>query len=404
MITLSTIPLNDVRKVWSNDTSSNYAESTTSNYRAFLIWPSFLVSVYSLDVLSDGGIMVLSCRRWSLAFCKCNQIFWNSRKIFGNIDYMADVCCVPTNFWAKARLLMLIIMWLVGFVVAVLQAIVRNFNSSLCITYMTLVVLWEEQYERAGESQVYLLAAALITGWLYTIVFLRGFQSVDIFIIMLRYMIINDVFNIALVYSVFLAAVGTALNALFQISPVMIDTYPTIWHVLYATFAVTVGLEEIVSKEVDDEYKMLDSNSIYIRLIVISYIVFSTIILLNLLIAKMSDTYTEVREREGANWRVDSVRQALAFERRIPYLGRLFRHMRRMNLVITFDKPSGCSNPRCYITVLREDGTKELPNFQSDLTRHMSKFENRLRSMEDRVETQNSQLLERLDKLLHMKK
>ena len=111
----------------------------------------------------------------------------------------------------------------------------------------------------------------------------------------------------------------------------------------------------------------------------------------------MSDTYTEVRETEGTNWRVVSVRQAIKLERSFPLLGRMSRDMRRRSLKTFFEEAGKqTSSHRCFKTVPIAEEKLKLSDVKSDLTFHVSKMENRLINME----RQNKKLLDKLENAL----
>jgi len=54
----------------------------------------------------------------------------------------------------------------------------------------------------------------------------------------------------------------------------------------------------------------------------ILYVAISTIILLSLLIAMMTDTFTDIKSKEATTWQVGSLRLALHIERVMPFLRR----------------------------------------------------------------------------------
>ena len=81
-----------------------------------------------------------------------------------------------------------------------------------------------------------------------------------------------------------------------------------------------IGMGDIFYDGFDD-----NPNSTFIKILYLFYIISTTVILLNLLIAMMTDSYAAVKAREGTTWRVDSVRLAVELEKSMPFLPRIFK-------------------------------------------------------------------------------
>ena len=57
-----------------------------------------------------------------------------------------------------------------------------------------------------------------------------------------------------------------------------------------------------------------------LHMVFAAYLCLSTIIMLNMLIAMMNSTYSMVVATHAATWRIESLRTALWFERKVPFL------------------------------------------------------------------------------------
>jgi len=79
-----------------------------------------------------------------------------------------------------------------------------------------------------------------------------------------------------------------------------------------------------------------------------AYLCLSTIIMLNMLIAMMNSTYSLVCSTPAPAWRIESLRTALWFERKMPILKRSMFLRFKMYRQVVDDRP------RCYITYVSE--------------------------------------------------
>ena len=79
------------------------------------------------------------------------------------------------------------------------------------------------------------------------------------------------------------------------------------------------------------------------HLVFAAYLCLTTIIMLNMLIAMMNSTYSLVSSTRAATWRIESLRTALWFERRMPLIKRsLFLRFKTYRRVVD-------DRPRWYI-------------------------------------------------------
>ncbi|CAD5116603.1 DgyrCDS5478 [Dimorphilus gyrociliatus] len=177
-----------------------------------------------------------------------------------------------------------------------------------------------------GETACYFLAVALVTGWLFTINFTKGFENVHAFSIMLRHIIIRDCVRFLLLYSFVLVGFSFALHALFQRGGGSGDINPA--ETIFNAFNMMIGMSSIFED---------GDHDVYVKVVYVLYITLSTIILLNLLIAMMNDSYAAVKGKEGTTWRVGSIRMALKLEASLPCLPYIFGKLRR-GKQLKFDK------------------------------------------------------------------
>lgn len=200
-----------------------------------------------------------------------------------------------------------IISWFVGHIVKLSCVL---FIATVCLF---LFLCWGGK----GETACYFLAVALVTGWLFTINFTKGFENVHAFSIMLRHIIIRDCVRFLLLYSFVLVGFSFALHALFQRGNESANTNPA--ETIFNAFNMMIGMSSIFED---------GDHDVYVKVVYVLYITLSTIILLNLLIAMMNDSYAAVKGKEGTTWRVGSIRMALQLEASLPCLPYIFGKLR----------------------------------------------------------------------------
>ena len=334
------VPL--AQEVWSRNGTE---VDTSAAYGVFLVWPLIVL----LFTLVFGSVQLLSAwrrRKQSRSGLKSNSDFFENLFVF---------------YWFMS-----------------------NLGSLTAIAFGVLTVVWFVMYLSQDPNQVYVLAVNLVLGWLYSIHFTKGFKTVHAFSIMLKHIIIRDMTRFLFIYAFVLFGFAFAMNALFQISLPVREALPTGWHALFTTFNMMIGMDEIFDEDTDENYSSVGSSSVYLRLVYLIYIILATIILLNLLIAMMSDTYNEVKSREGTTWRVGSIGMAVRIERSLPLVSRMLRATRNWQArfpVQQNDPPFG----RYHITVKRKDLHRHLPTQDSEVSPAWARLENRLNALSDEL-------------------
>ncbi|XP_013392120.1 uncharacterized protein LOC106160149 isoform X1 [Lingula anatina] len=258
--------------------------------------------------------------------------------------------------------------------------------------FCVLVVAWFGLYAVKYEYQDYVLATAIIIGWLYGITFTKAFESIHQFSQMLKFMIIRDLTRFMFVYLFVLLAFGFAFYALFQGVgvPYAAKTQPMM--TLYSTFMIMVGFTEQISSLSGDDFDQTDRSRNFFQVLFTLYLIVGTIVLLNLLIALMNDSYSEVRQKEAAWWRVYSLRLALQIERSTPLIPKLMDLIRLGKLNMMFD----LAEERWFLTLSKKAirGFKDLASSSDEdaLTDTVARLDGRLYEMEKSLQSINRRL------------
>ncbi len=230
-----------------------------------------------------------------------------------------------------------------------------------------------------SSNQIIPLSLAMVVGWMFTIVFTRGFESVHAFSIMLSYIIVRDITRFLLIYAFVMFAFGLALHVCFLVSPAMAEEHPTAADSVFMTFDLMIGMGEIFGDDFDEVYGGDGGPVWFVKLLYVMYMILGTVILLNLLIAMLSDTYNDIKSKEGTTWRVGSVRLALTIEQTMPWVRRMITKMGLLTQTIKYDKETGRWKMILPMELVQGEGEHEV----SEVMRSIQKLDRRL----DRLQT-----------------
>ena len=186
------------------------------------------------------------------------------------------------------------------------------------VIYAALVIAWIVLFSVRYHFQDYVLAAALCIGWLFSISFTRGFKIIHYFYRMLLSMILRDVVRFMIVYLFVLLAFGFAFHVLFQISSAVVQDYETPGDTLFLSFNMMIGMGELFDDTFATNMAAAGRTVTYVKVFYLLYIILSTIILLNLLIAMMNDSYSNILKEQQVTWRIDSVSLGVDIETSFP--------------------------------------------------------------------------------------
>ncbi|CAF1277507.1 unnamed protein product [Adineta steineri] len=146
------------------------------------------------------------------------------------------------------------------------------------------------------------LAIASILGWGYMLFFVMAFRLTGPFVVMIWEMLCNDVLRFFIIYAVFLAGFSQSFFILFDN-----NGFPGFLVSVKQSFLGMLGDFDL------DAYSDTSYHYVSVTLL-ISYIIVVTILLLNLLIAMMGDTYGNVIEGATQIWHLERARIVFAIE------------------------------------------------------------------------------------------
>eukprot|EP01012_Entosiphon_sulcatum_P056654 TRINITY_DN80352_c0_g1_i1.p1 TRINITY_DN80352_c0_g1~~TRINITY_DN80352_c0_g1_i1.p1 ORF type:complete len:802 (-),score=104.63 TRINITY_DN80352_c0_g1_i1:4-2382(-) len=173
---------------------------------------------------------------------------------------------------------------------------------SLCVCIATGLRLSEIYGFSHFDTSELLIALAAISGWLYFLFFFLGNRMTGPFVIMIFKMLAGDVLRFCMIYVVFLTGFSTAFYVVFQDRGIS-----GFLNRVKCCFFTMLG--EFDGYDTAEQPFPLASF-----IILVAYIVVVTILLLNLLVAMMGDTYANISHDAETQWHLERARIIFSLE------------------------------------------------------------------------------------------
>ncbi|XP_012515879.1 PREDICTED: transient receptor potential cation channel subfamily V member 4 isoform X5 [Propithecus coquereli] len=206
----------------------------------------------------------------------------------------------------------------------------------LYFIYSVLVIVSAALYLAGIEAYLAVMVFALVLGWMNALYFTRGLKLTGTYSIMIQKILFKDLFRFLLVYLLFMIGYASALVSLLNPCANMkvcnedqtnctVPTYPscrdseTFSTFLLDLFKLTIGIGDL---------EMLSSTKYPVVFIVllVTYIILTFVLLLNMLIALMGETVGQVSKESKHIWKLQWATTILDIERSFPvFLRKAFR-------------------------------------------------------------------------------
>uniref|UniRef100_A0A8C7KCY8 Transient receptor potential cation channel, subfamily V, member 4 n=1 Tax=Oncorhynchus kisutch TaxID=8019 RepID=A0A8C7KCY8_ONCKI len=196
----------------------------------------------------------------------------------------------------------------------------------LYFIYSLLVIVTAALYLSGIEAYVSVMVFALVLGWMNTLYFTRGLKLTGTYSIMIQKILFKDLFRFLLVYVLFMIGYSSALVSLLAVCPgpdeVCLEeggcpTYPqcrdtdTFSNFLLDLFKLTIGMGDL------DMVSSAQYPAVFLILLV-TYIILTFVLLLNMLIALMGETVSQVSKESKKIWKLQWATTILDIERSFP--------------------------------------------------------------------------------------
>uniref|UniRef100_A0A3Q3FIQ4 Transient receptor potential cation channel, subfamily V, member 6 n=1 Tax=Labrus bergylta TaxID=56723 RepID=A0A3Q3FIQ4_9LABR len=182
----------------------------------------------------------------------------------------------------------------------------------ILISYACLVVLLCVFRACGVQGEAVVMAVCLVLGWCNVMFFARGFEMLGPYVIMIQKIIFGDLTKFMWLSFIVLIGFSTSLWMVYMTQePESIPSYRSFPVTLFSQFELSVGLIDL---PVDHTI----ATPPIVHVLHCAFSVVSYILLLNLLIAMMSDTHWRVAQERDELWRTQVVATTLMLERRLP--------------------------------------------------------------------------------------
>ncbi|KAM8977041.1 transient receptor potential cation channel subfamily V member 1-like [Pelodytes ibericus] len=177
-------------------------------------------------------------------------------------------------------------------------------------------------YLAGSEVYITLLVFALVVGWVNMLYYTRGFQLTGIYSVMIQKAILRDLFRFVLVYFLFLFGFAAALVTLSGEVPQEAGnntdveksegvSYGGFYVTILELFKFTIGMGDL---EFNENLKFKH----FIMFLLVLYVVLTYVLLLNMLIALMSETINRTSVKSKNIWKLQRAATILDIEKFLP--------------------------------------------------------------------------------------
>ena len=280
-----------------------------------LYFGSFCYFYYSQNALSDSTTKLNGT---NLTMNEFQDSYLNSTAFSTSpsLEYFWLAIFVPI---ISLMSVLLITAWLMdkemkqisGFIACLTYVVEKFLNWFGSIMFLSILISWYILYAISNENQNYILAICLLVGWTYSLNFVAAFRSMNLFGVILKKIIYEDMLRFILVYTFVVLGFSFALYTMSFNRFGFLDEKPTPLDVIYLAIQLSVGLGEGIIKIDAEDNNQIPTLWADVKIVHVMFIIAANVILLNIIIAMMSATYEYVQTEEMMKWRCNCFKQLL---------------------------------------------------------------------------------------------
>ncbi|XP_029436598.1 transient receptor potential cation channel subfamily V member 6-like [Rhinatrema bivittatum] len=182
----------------------------------------------------------------------------------------------------------------------------------IIISYACMVLVILAMRLTNTDGEVAPMTLAMVLGWCYVTYFTYGFQMLGPLSIMIQKMIFRDIMRYCLFMAVVILAFAGAFYIIFQTqNPSQQGKYFSYPMSLFTTF-------ELFLKDINAPANYSVDLPFIFSIVYSAYAIMVTLLMLNLLIAMMRDTHSQVAHERDMLWRAQVVTTMVLLERKLP--------------------------------------------------------------------------------------
>jgi len=196
-------------------------------------------------------------------------------------------------------------------------------------------------FGRANENAW--MSIATLFAWINILWFLLGFQSTGPFVIMMQKMVVSDMRTFCVISAVFVGAFAQSFTLLRDVDaagrlgntttssssdgmdgssssssssssmesddPYRSYSHDGVWWRVEELLCAMLGNFELT------DYRSTSTHPSLVTFFVLIYVILLSVVLVNMLIAKMGDTYSKISQEAELRWRLEMARMVLSLEK-----------------------------------------------------------------------------------------
>ena len=254
----------------------------------------------------------------------------------------------------------------------------------LSLTFAVLTFCWWICVLTCSLLQPYFVALSVFLGWTLVISYMQAIRQLHVFTNIIAVIITKDVSWFSIIFIIFIMAMWCSLAAIVTYPPQMYANSGLLYQALYLTMNMGDFLDY-------HDVQEKDNRILLIQLLYVTITTITAVILLNVLIAMMNDSYRRVVDKKYLSWRTQSLRETVHLKRTFPavFTIRCFS-ANFLPVDITYEQ----NKLRMFSVIDIKVTTKKKAI--------MSMTENELKSGLDEVRAQMMRLEHKVDLLLNM--
>jgi ankyrin repeat protein len=180
------------------------------------------------------------------------------------------------------------------------------------LVFCILIFVWYHYYRTNanGYSSLngyeHIVAVTVIYGWLHSLEFIKGFSTIHAFVIMVKIIFYKDVLRILFIYSFVIVGFASATQIFVAEETGNATNLTYIAYQMYGQMVSAGSFFDTATS--DDSTATLSYDNVnLVRSLMAVYLLITTVVLMNILIAAMNQTFKGVVDIKRMLWCVDSL-------------------------------------------------------------------------------------------------
>ena len=196
------------------------------------------------------------------------------------------------------------------------------FMTVFIFLFLASMVVWGYCVVTCSPLQMYFLAGSFMCGWPLSLRFISAFKPLRVFINILTTVIFENFFRLFAIFIFFYAAMVSSINIVLSFPPAMLNSSDVTYSPSYQAAELALNLNGFLNDQENPTTDGLFRMS-FIQLIYLLFAMFTAIILLNVFIAMINESYKKAMKRENLTWKVHSLREPILLKRAFPLFGKV---------------------------------------------------------------------------------